>query len=159
MANIIAYNGKSLRIGDTIDVHYKLLEKEEVSGKAKKEKKEEVRERIQIFEGILIAIKGSNESRMITVRRIGTGAIGVERIFPLDSPWIKDITVKKSAKVRRAKLYYLRELTGRAADRLKEKTNKKDVEVPQSKAAEPVEVKSETKTHESELKSEPTSQS
>ncbi|OGG15485.1 50S ribosomal protein L19 [Candidatus Gottesmanbacteria bacterium RIFCSPHIGHO2_02_FULL_39_11] len=132
MANFVTFNGKTIRIGDTIQVHYKLIEKEEVAGKAKKEKKEEVRERIQIFEGILIAIKGNNENRMLTVRRIGTASVGVERIFPLLSPWIKNITVKKSAKVRRAKLYYLRKLKGRAADRLKEKVNKKDIEVPES---------------------------
>lgn len=132
MANFVSFNGKTLRIGDTLQVHYKLIEKEEVAGKAKREKKEEVRERVQIFEGILIAIKGNNENRMLTVRRIGTASIGVERIFPLLSPWIKNITVKKSAKVRRAKLYYLRELTGRAADRLKEKVNRKDIEVPVS---------------------------
>lgn len=137
MANFVTYNGKAIRIGDTVQVHYKLIEKEEVAGKAKKEKKEEVRERIQIFEGILIAIKGNNENRMLTVRRIGAASVGVERIFPLLSPWIKNITVKKSAKVRRAKLYYLRELTGRAADRLKEKESAKEIEVPQSKAHEP----------------------
>ena len=81
MANFVTFNGKTIRIGDTIQVHYKLIEKEEVAGKAKKEKKEEVRERIQIFEGILIAIKGNNENRMLTVRRIGTASVGVERIF------------------------------------------------------------------------------
>jgi large subunit ribosomal protein L19 len=145
MANFVTYNKSMIRIGDTVQVHYKLIEKEEVSGKAKKEKKEQIRERIQIFEGILIAIKGNGENRMITVRRIGTAAVGVERIFPVNSPWVKNITIKKSAKVRRAKLYYLRAKTGREADRLKEKAK---LVVPQTvePAPKPEEVKLKEET-------------
>jgi large subunit ribosomal protein L19 len=127
MANSVAYGKQTIRIGDTVQIHYKLIEKETVAGKAKKEKHEETRERTQIFEGILIALKGSPESRMITVRKIGAGAIGIERIIPLASPWIKSITVKKHAKVRRAKLYYLRGKTGRQAEKLKERTRKSDL--------------------------------
>lgn len=109
-----------LQIGDTIRVHYKLIEKEKVAGKTKREVKEETRERIQIFEGVLIAIKGSAENTMITVRRIGAGNLGIERIFPLISPWIKKIDVKKKGKVRRAKLYYLRLRTGKSATKIEE---------------------------------------
>lgn len=114
----------TFNVGDTIRIHYKLIEKEKVAGKTKREVKEEIRERIQIFEGIVIAIKGSKENCMITVRKIGAAAIGIERIFPLVSPWIKLIDVKKYGDVRRAKLYYLRERTGKAATRINEAANK-----------------------------------
>jgi len=107
-------------VGDTVRVHYKLIEKEKVSGKAKREVHEETRERIQIFQGIVLAIKGSGANTMFTVRHIGAGAVGVERIFPLISPWIKKIEVKKSGRVRRAKLYYLRRRIGKAAERINE---------------------------------------
>lgn len=105
----------TFHVGDTVRVHYKLIEKEKVAGKTKREVKEETRERIQVFEGIVIAIKGSGVNVMFTVRKIGAGAIGVERIFPLVSPWIRKITVKKLGDVRRAKLYYLRGKLGKEA--------------------------------------------
>jgi large subunit ribosomal protein L19 len=108
----------TIRAGDTIRVHYKLIEKEKVAGKTKREVKEETRERTQIFEGIVIAIKGGGANIMVTVRHIGASAVGVERIFPLISPWIKKIEVKKRGDVRRAKLYYLRAKTGREASRV-----------------------------------------
>ena len=105
----------AVHVGDTIRVHYKLIEHEKVAGKTKREVKEETRERVQVFEGILIAIKGSGGNAMLTVRRIGVGGKGVERIFPLISPWIKKLEVKKLGRVRRAKLYYLRGRTGKSA--------------------------------------------
>lgn len=128
MANTVTWTGKDgdkeikadLHVGDTIRVHYKLIEKEKVAGKTKRETKEETRERIQIFEGIVIAIKGSLVNTMITVRKIGAAAIGIERIFPLVSPWIKKIDVKKHGNVRRAKLYYLRGKIGKDATRIAE---------------------------------------
>jgi large subunit ribosomal protein L19 len=86
-------------IGDTVDVHIKI--------------KEADKERIQIFSGIVIARRGSGLSETFTVRRIVQGE-GVERIFPLHSPRIQNIKVKKRGKVRRAKLYYLRQRIGRA---------------------------------------------
>lgn len=122
MANQIAINSTNISIGDTIRVHYRLIEHEKVAGKTKREVKEETRERIQVFEGILLAIKGSAGNRMITVRKIGVGAIGIERIFPASSPWIKKIEVKKHGEVRRAKLYYLRARTGKAATKIEEST-------------------------------------
>ena len=120
MAISVNYIDKVLHIGDTLQVFYKLIEKEKVSGKTKKEVKEEVRERIQIFEGILLAIRGVPPHKSILVRKIASNAIGVERIFPLSSPWIKDIKVIRKAKIRRAKLYYLRYKTGKEVSQLKD---------------------------------------
>lgn len=121
MANSLDIRGTKVHVGDTVDVHYKLIEKEKVAGKAKREVKVEIRERTQIFEGIVIAIKGNHDSRMFTVRRIGISNIGIERIFPAVSPWIVKVVVKKRGSVRRAKLYYLRDEVGSHADKLKEK--------------------------------------
>lgn len=115
MANQAQINDVTFHVGDMVRVHYKLIEKEKVAGKAKREVKEEIRERIQVFEGVVISIRGSGDNKSFMVRRIATGNIGVERIFPLNSPWIKKITVKKKGTVRRAKLYYLRERVGREA--------------------------------------------
>ncbi len=92
-------------IGDTVDVHTKILEGE--------------KERIQVFSGIVIARSGSGSREMFTVRRIVAGE-GVERKFPLHSPRISKIDVKRSAVVRRAKLYYMRERSGKSA-RLRER--------------------------------------
>ncbi len=108
MSNFAHWNDVKFHVGDTIRVHYKLIEHEKVAGKTKREVHEETRERIQVFEGIVIAIKGSGPNTMITVRHVAAGGIGIERIFPLISPWIKKIDVKKRGDVRRAKLYYLR---------------------------------------------------
>ena len=128
MANQAVHSGVSFCVGDTIGVHYRLIEKEKVAGKAKREVKEEVRERIQVFEGIVIGIKGVGENKSFMVRKIGVGNIGIERIFPLVSPWIKAITVKRQGKVRRAKLYYLRGKVGKESEKLKEKVGKPKTE-------------------------------
>lgn len=132
MANHIVWNGMDgekelhvdFHVGDTVRVHYKLIEKEKVAGKTKREVKEETHERIQVFEGIVIAIKGSGANIMFTVRKIGAGAIGIERIFPLISPWIRKMEVKKHGSVRRAKLYYLRDKIGKEANRVAEAVQK-----------------------------------
>jgi large subunit ribosomal protein L19 len=92
-------------IGDTVDVHTKILEGD--------------KERIQIFSGVVIARSGSGSREMFTVRRIVANE-GVERKFPLHSPRIEKIEVKRSGVVRRAKLYYLRERAGKST-RLKER--------------------------------------
>lgn len=120
MANTAKWNDVAFHVGDTVRVHYKLIEKEKIAGKTKREVKEETHERTQVFEGIVLSIKGSGVNTMFTVRRIGAGAIGIERIFPLFSPWIKKLEVKKSGVVRRAKLYYLRAKHGRDATRIQE---------------------------------------
>lgn len=107
-------------VGDTVRVHYKLIEHEKIAGKTKREVKEETRERTQVYEGIVLGIKGNGTNKMFVVRHMGVGAIGVERIFPLISPWIRKIEVKKLGVVRRAKLYYLRGRQGKAATRIDE---------------------------------------
>ena len=93
------------KAGDTITVHYKI--------------KEGNKERIQNYRGVVIQIKGNGLTKTFTVRKM-SGNIGVERIFPLYSPFIDLIEVNKRGLVRRAKLYYLRDLTGKKA-RIKEK--------------------------------------
>lgn len=98
----------TFHVGDTVSVDYKIIEKERKAGRTKRSVKEEIKERVQPFEGVVLAIRGREENRTFTVRKIATGQIGVERIFPLNSPWIKKIAVKQRGKVRRSKLYYLR---------------------------------------------------
>ncbi len=90
----------SLKAGQTVRVHVKVVEGE--------------KERTQVFEGVVIAISGKGSRSTFTVRKISYG-LGVERIFPLYSPRIDKIQVVSSGKVRRAKLYYLRELSGKRA--------------------------------------------
>src|SRR5205085_9015232 len=92
-------------VGDTVDVHTRILEGED--------------ERIQIFSGVVIARSGSGTREMFTVRRIVSGE-GVERKFPLHSPKIAKVEVKRTGITRRAKLYYLRERMGKAT-KLKER--------------------------------------
>ena len=92
------------KAGDTIAVHYKV--------------KEGNKERIQIFEGVVIRVSGGSVAKNFTVRKVSSG-IGVERIIPINSPLIEKIEVKRIGKVRRARLYYLRNLSGKAA-RIKE---------------------------------------
>lgn len=100
-------NPPKFEVGDTVDVHTKILEGE--------------KERIQIFSGVVIARNGSGTSSMFMVRRIIPGSNeGVERKFPLHSPRIDRIEVKRSGVVRRAKLYFLRDRIGKAV-RLKER--------------------------------------
>lgn len=125
MANTALCHETTIHVGDTVRVHYKLIEHEKITGKTKREVKVETRERTQVFEGIVIAIKGRAENQMMMVRRIGIGAIGIERIFPVGSPWIRKIEIKKHGEVRRAKLYYLRGRKGRAATKIDEAVNVK----------------------------------
>jgi len=94
--------------------------------------KEGDKERIQAFEGVCIARRGSGVSESFTVRKISNG-VGVERIFPMHSPMIADIAIVRRGRVRRAKLYYLRQLTGKAT-RIKEK--KVRIVVPTTGTAE-----------------------
>jgi large subunit ribosomal protein L19 len=98
-------NLPEFRPGDTVRVQVRLVEGN--------------RERVQAFEGVVIAISGSGGRRTFTVRKVSYG-VGVERIFPLHSPKLDAIEVVRRGQVRRAKLYYLRQLRGRAA-RIKEK--------------------------------------
>ncbi|MBH2006386.1 MAG: 50S ribosomal protein L19 [Myxococcaceae bacterium] len=98
--NEIRADHPDFRVGDTLRVFFKI--------------KEGDKERVQVFEGVLIAERGAANRRAITVRKISF-SIGVERIFPLHSPRIEKIEVAQSGRVRRAKLYYLRELRGKKA--------------------------------------------
>ena len=95
----------SFKAGDTIMVAYKIVEGN--------------KERIQLYRGVVIKICGHGNKKRFTVRKM-SGNVGVERIFPIESPNIDSIEVNKIGKVRRAKLYYLRKLTGKKA-RIKEK--------------------------------------
>ncbi len=95
------------RAGDTVTVHYKIIEGDKV--------------RTQPFTGIVIAKRGEGVSKTFTVRRMGADGVGVERIFPLASPNIEKLVVEKTGKVRRAKLYYLRGKVGRQATKVKER--------------------------------------
>lgn len=99
------FGEQKLHIGDTVRVYSKVWEGEKT--------------RTQVFEGVLMRIKGREENMTFTVRRVGAGSIGVERTWPLNSNSLVKIEVKKKAgKVRRSKLYYLRDLTGRQAVRV-----------------------------------------
>jgi len=93
------------RVGDTVRVHFKIREGE--------------KERVQIFEGVVIGERGGGSARSITVRKMSFSQ-GVERIFPVSSPRIDKIEIVQSGHVRRAKLYYLRDLEGKKA-RIKER--------------------------------------
>jgi large subunit ribosomal protein L19 len=109
-------NGTDLRPGDKVRVHCRIIEVT-IGGKAGRtaEKiKTKAKERIQVFEGMIIAIKNAGHRSTFTVRKISNG-VGVERIFPLDSPNVTQIEVLNHHRVRRAKLYYMRGLRGRAA--------------------------------------------
>jgi len=108
----------AFRAGDTLRVNVRVREGD--------------KERLQAFEGVCIARRGGGVGQTFTVRKISNG-IGVERIFPLHSPMIGEIIVVRRGRVRRAKLYYLRHLTGKAT-RIREKKVK--VAVPSTSAAE-----------------------
>ncbi len=99
-------------IGDTIGISVNVFEGD--------------KERIQIFKGIVMGIKGGGISKTFRVRKISNG-VGVERIFPINSPRIAKIEVIKHGSVRRAKLFYLRGLTGKAATKIKEKKKMRKV--------------------------------
>ena len=98
------------RAGDTVAVHYNI--------------KEGDRRRIQVFEGVVIAKKGGGIRETFTVRKVSYGT-GVERIFPVHSPLIEKIEIKRQGKVRRAKLYYLRGLSKKAS-RIQERSTKEN---------------------------------
>ncbi len=101
------------KAGDTITVAYKIVEG--------------TKERIQLYRGVVIKISGHGDKKRFTVRKM-SGTVGVERIFPIESPAIDSIEVNKHGKVRRAKLYYLRKLTGKKARIAEKKTIAKSAE-------------------------------
>ncbi|EGJ70838.1 50S ribosomal protein L19 [Bacteroides coprosuis DSM 18011] len=95
----------SFKAGDTVTVAYRIIEG--------------TKERVQLYRGVVIKIAGHGDKKRFTVRKM-SGTVGVERIFPIESPAIDNIEVNKVGRVRRAKLYYLRERTGKRA-RIKER--------------------------------------
>ena len=98
-------NHPTFKSGDTVTIAYRIIEGN--------------KERVQLYRGVVIKIAGHGNKKRFTVRKMSDN-VGVERIFPMDSPFIESIEVNKVGKVRRAKLYYLRALTGKKA-RIKEK--------------------------------------
>lgn len=104
MANSIQHKETTFHVGDTVRVHLNIKEGDKT--------------RIQIFEGVVIAIHAKDDATFV-VRKIATGGIGVEKIFPLNAPVIAKVEVKKTSFTRRAKLYYLRDLVGRAANTIR----------------------------------------
>ena len=106
MANFLKYKDKKFSVGDTIQVYATV--------------KEGGKDRTQMFEGTLIGVKGREENKSFTVRKIASGAIGVERIWPIKSPTLVNVISKRRGKARRAKLYYLRDLVGKQATKIKE---------------------------------------
>lgn len=107
MSQYLQYNDQSIAVGDTVRVHQRIVE--------------EKKTRTQIFEGVVIAIRGRENGRSFVVRKIAAGGIGVEKIFPIKMPSIEKIEVKRKGKVRRAKLNFLRARVGKAASKIKEK--------------------------------------
>jgi large subunit ribosomal protein L19 len=114
-------------IGDQVDVHQRILEGQ--------------KERIQVFSGTVISRRGSGMREMFTVRRIVQGE-GVERIFPLNSPKIAKVEIKRTGRVRRAKLYYLRKRVGKAT-RLRERRPKGEAATRPGKKASATEASTE----------------
>ena len=105
----------SFKAGDTVTVAYKIVEGN--------------KERIQLYRGVVIKIAGHGDKKRFTVRKM-SGTVGVERIFPIESPNIDSITVNKIGKVRRAKLYYLRNLTGKKARIAEKRVATKEAKSP-----------------------------
>ena len=126
-------------VGDSVDVHVRIIEGD--------------RERIQIFAGVVIAKRHEGLSETFTVRRLVQGE-GVERIFPVNSPRVVDIIVKKKGNVRRAKLHYLRQRVGRGT-RIEEKLGAMDKEQAAAASAEKAEKKADEAKAKAEKKPEP----
>ena len=107
MAAFFTYHDQVINVGDEVRVHQDIIEGE--------------KKRVQVFEGLVIAVKNRGVNKSFTVRKIASNSIGVEKILPVMMPSIKKIEVKRQGDVRRAKLYYLRDKVGKAATRVKEK--------------------------------------
>jgi large subunit ribosomal protein L19 len=106
MANQAVHKDITFHVGDTVRVHQSI--------------KEGDKSRIQIFEGVVIAIHAKDDATFV-VRKIAVGSIGVEKIFPLHAPVVVKVEVKKTSFTRRAKLYFLRDLIGKAATKIRER--------------------------------------
>lgn len=148
MANQIKWQDKiQFGVGDTIKVSLAVKEGEKT--------------RFQVFQGIVIAIRGTGEGKNFIVRKIAAGGVGVEKILPINTPAITGIEIVKKGKVRRAKLYYLRNLLGKKATKIKDvfvkKGQKVEIEVPAEFASEKSETKveGEEKPKEAKVKNAP----
>lgn len=108
MAQHFSFQDQDISTGDTVRIHQQIVEGD--------------KKRIQVYEGIVIAIKNRGVGKTFTVRKIGSNGIGVEKIFPVNMPSIVKVEVKSKGAVRRSKLYYLRDRIGKAASRIKEKS-------------------------------------
>src|SRR5260221_141084 len=107
MSQYFQYQDQTIAVGDTVRIHQRIVE--------------EKKTRVQIFEGVVIAIRGKENGRSFVVRKIGAGSIGIEKIFPIHLPSIEKIELKRKGQVRRSKLYFLRARIGKAASKVKEK--------------------------------------
>jgi large subunit ribosomal protein L19 len=107
MAQFFTYQDQNISVGDTVQVHQEISEGD--------------KKRIQLFEGIVVAVRNAGLSKSFTVRKVATGGVGVEKIMPVLMPSIKKIVVKRHGEIQRAKLYYLRDKIGKAATRVKER--------------------------------------
>ncbi|HPD18884.1 MAG TPA: 50S ribosomal protein L19 [Candidatus Goldiibacteriota bacterium] len=118
----------SVTIGSTVKINSKIKE----SGK----------ERIQGFEGVVIARKGSGLNEMITVRKISYGGVGVERTYPVCSPFIESVKIIRKGKSKRAKLYYLRDSAGKKAKRQARKFGSNEIvrDIPEEETVKPAEI-------------------
>jgi len=99
MANTVKIKDIEAHIGDQLKIHYSFVEKE--------------KKKIQIFEGILLAVKGRESNKMFMLRKVPKSNIGVERIFPVESPFIEKVEISKKGTTRRAKIYYIRDRSHR----------------------------------------------
>lgn len=121
MAKSFTYHDQTISVGDTISVHQEITEGEE--------------KRIQVFTGIVIGIKNRGQGKSFTVRKISAQNVGVEKIFPVHLPSIQKIEVDRHGDVKRNKLYYLRERTGKKATRVKEKAAQYETAKPKTAEA------------------------
>lgn len=108
MSQYFSYHDVSIAVGDTVRVHQRIVE--------------EKKTRTQIFEGVVIAVRGRETGKTFVVRKMASGSIGVEKIFPVNMPSIEKIELKRQGQVKRAKLNYLRGRIGKAAGKIKDKT-------------------------------------
>ncbi len=144
MANSFTFQDQTFHTGDTVKLHLSVTESDKT--------------RIQIFEGLIIGIRGRDLGKSITVRKIATASVGVERIVPLHSPLLQKIDLKAQGQVRRAKLYYLRSRIGKQATKvkLKDTTNSKPITKTTSKTKTTSSNKSKTTPSSSAPKSRST---
>ena len=118
MANTFIHKDQEYHVGDTVKVHLLVTEGDKT--------------RTQIFEGLILSTKGRGTGKSFIVRKIGAGSIGVERILPVESPSIEKIEIKSLGKVRRSKLYYLRDRLGKRAIKVKTRETVKPKALPKT---------------------------